>query len=117
MTRKIKAQLGSLESEIMKIIWVADTPVTVRMVLDELCKKHPCAYTTVMTVMNRLEKKGILKCQRKKGHNYYEAVVCREAFARSRSKSVLNQLVSDYGNTAVEECEKFLKHKKVKTNG
>ena|SRR5579864_230398 len=52
--------LTGQELEIMKVIWQLDS-ATVRQVYEELLKKRHIAYTTVMTLMNILEKKGHLK--------------------------------------------------------
>jgi predicted transcriptional regulator len=54
--------LGSLEAEVMRVLWRADRPLTVRDVAGALNADRvpPLAYTTVMTVMSRLARKGIL---------------------------------------------------------
>ena len=44
----------------MKVVWQLES-ATVRNVYEELLKKRHIAYTTVMTLMNILEKKGHLK--------------------------------------------------------
>ena len=44
----------------MKVVWRLET-ATVRQVYEELLKQRRIAYTSVMTVMNILEKKGHLK--------------------------------------------------------
>jgi predicted transcriptional regulator len=49
------------ELEMMKIIWRQDEPITVRAVYQELLKRRPIAYTTVMTGMKTLEQKGYLE--------------------------------------------------------
>jgi BlaI family transcriptional regulator, penicillinase repressor len=55
-----KAILTGQELEIMKVVWALDS-ATVRQVYEELLKHRHIAYTTVMTLMNILEKKGHLK--------------------------------------------------------
>ena len=52
--------LTGQELEIMKIVWRLET-ATVRQVYEELLKQRRIAYTSVMTIMNILEKKGHLK--------------------------------------------------------
>jgi predicted transcriptional regulator len=51
-----------LESEVMAAIWAARGALSVRQVLDAMNRQRaePLAYTTVMTVMNRLAVKGAL---------------------------------------------------------
>jgi BlaI family penicillinase repressor len=51
--------LTGQELEIMKIVWQFET-ATVRQVYEDLLKRRRIAYTTVMTLMNILEKKGHL---------------------------------------------------------
>jgi predicted transcriptional regulator len=53
-----------LETAVMEILWNADHGLTPGEVRSELVKARPVAYTTVLTAMSRLLKKGIL--QRKK---------------------------------------------------
>ena len=53
-------QLGELEAVIMDRLWDWGKPALVRDVLDDLRKDRPIAYTTVMTVMNILHRKGVL---------------------------------------------------------
>ncbi|MGC0251366.1 BlaI/MecI/CopY family transcriptional regulator [Pseudactinotalea sp. Z1748] len=56
--------MGELESAIMAQLWAADGPCTVREVHEALTPDRPLAYTTVMTVLDRLAKKGLLTQER-----------------------------------------------------
>ncbi len=49
------------ELEIMKVLWERDAAATVRDVYEVLREKRQTAYTTVMTMLNVLERKGHLK--------------------------------------------------------
>lgn len=53
-------KLGELEATVMEHLWQADRPRSVRDVLEELQQDRSIAYTTVMTVMERLYRKGVL---------------------------------------------------------
>jgi len=50
-------QPGELEREVMEVGWSAAAPVSVRDVLAALLGRRP-AYTTVMTVLDRLARKN-----------------------------------------------------------
>ena len=50
--------LGDLEVQVMRRTWARRGPVTVRDVLGDLQRDRNIAYTTVMTVMGNVEKKG-----------------------------------------------------------
>ena len=91
--------LGPLEAEVMRAIWRAKGPVSVRDVLDALNRdrRDALAYTTVMTVMSRLAEKEILR-RTPQGRAYvYEAAVPDAAAIAVRS------LVRDFGEAAVAQ--------------
>lgn len=50
--------LGDLELQVMEVLWRTDHAMAVREVLAELTRERDLAYTTVMTVLDRLSKKG-----------------------------------------------------------
>ncbi len=50
---------GELEHAVMGILWSRPDAVSVREVHDELAQQRDLAYTTVMTVLDRLAKKGL----------------------------------------------------------
>ena len=58
--RKPSPTLTPQQLEIMKVVWSRDH-ATVRDVYEDMLEERKIAYTTVMTMMNVLEKKGHLK--------------------------------------------------------
>lgn len=52
--------LGELEAVVMGRLWLWGRSCTVREVLEDLQRDRPVAYTTVMTVMDNLHRKGVL---------------------------------------------------------
>lgn len=82
-------RLGALEAEIMDVLWSAPGPMTVRNVLDSRTGPRPLAYTTVMTVMDRLFHKGALTRERD-GRSYrYQPAVSRSVFAARMMSDIL----------------------------
>jgi BlaI family penicillinase repressor len=61
--RRRSATLTPQELEVMKIVWQRGQ-ATVRDVYETLLERRKIAYTTVMTVMRVLERKGYLKSRR-----------------------------------------------------
>jgi predicted transcriptional regulator len=49
--------MGALENQVLSCLWEADRPLTPREVLDRL--DLDLAYTTVLTILTRLWKKGL----------------------------------------------------------
>ena len=54
------SKFGELEATVMDRLWRADAGRSVRELLEELQSERTIAYTTVMTVMERLFRKGML---------------------------------------------------------
>lgn len=86
---------GELEERIMTILWRWDTPATVREVHHELTRQNALAYTTVMTVMDRLWRKGVLRREpRGRAFEYspvqseaeYTAGLMHELLSRARNR-------------------------------
>jgi predicted transcriptional regulator len=59
-------EFGELESAIMDVMWDAERPYAVREVRERMTYARSVAYTTVMTVMDILHRKGVL-CRDKHG--------------------------------------------------
>lgn len=53
-------RLGALERAVMDAVWSRTGPATVRAICSDLADRS-LAYTTVMTVMERLSRKGMLR--------------------------------------------------------
>jgi predicted transcriptional regulator len=53
--------LGDLERAVMDHLWDSDEPQTVRQVHEALCEQRELAYTTVMTVLQRLARKSLVE--------------------------------------------------------
>jgi predicted transcriptional regulator len=79
--KKTSSGLAPLESEVMDVIWQAGSPVSVRLVLDALNGRRDAqlAYTTVMTVMNRLVAKNVLTRHGERRRYVYEATAADAA--------------------------------------
>lgn len=94
--------LGELEQEIMDVVW-QEHCATVRCVFERLAQQRPIAYTTVMTTMDRLSKKGILK-RSKTGKAYaYRSVQTESDLSLSTTKAMIDMLVRRYGDLAIAQ--------------
>ncbi len=81
--------LGELESAVMDVIWRSLVPVPVRDVIDELGSDRDPAYTTVMTVMDNLYRKGWLVRERHGRAYYYAATRSRMEAATDAVRDLL----------------------------
>ena len=73
--------LGELELEVMKTVW-GRSEVAVADVVEAL-RPRKLHYNTVMTVMNRLARKGFLRRQARGRAYAYQASVSREEVSRA----------------------------------
>ena len=88
---------GDLEAVIMDRVWDRDGPVTVRELLDELLKERDIAYTTVMSTMDNLHRKGWLG-RVKDGKAYrYTATASREEY----SARLMQEALADGGDAEI----------------
>ncbi|MDF0529102.1 BlaI/MecI/CopY family transcriptional regulator [Tsukamurella sp. 8F] len=72
------AALGDLERAVMDHLWASTEPQTVRQVHDALSRDRELAYTTVMTVLQRLAKKKLVTQLRTDRAHRYTATFGRE---------------------------------------
>jgi predicted transcriptional regulator len=96
--------LHELEAEVMAGVWDFDHgDVTVREIMDVLNRhaKSPRAYTTYMTIMRRLDDKGLLTRRREGKTDFYRAVHSRDEYADLRARAGVDELVEQYGEVAL----------------
>ena len=94
--------LHELETEVMEEVW-DQGECTVREVLEALnARSAPQrAYTTILTVMQRLHAKDLLQRERDGRRDVYVAALTREQYAQARAEAEVGALVSEYGDVAL----------------
>jgi len=115
-------KLSKLELQIMEVLW-NNGPTAIREIQESFGPKNRPAYTTVQTMVYRLEAKKALRRARKVGNAHvFEALITRDA-ARARlvdeflslfggrMQPVMAQLIEAGNLTAkdVADAEKLLK--------
>jgi predicted transcriptional regulator len=80
---------GDLEAAVMERLWSWGEPATVREVCDDLNRERRLAYTTVMTVMDNLHRKGVLSRESRGRAYVYTPVRSREEHAAELIAAVL----------------------------
>lgn len=75
----------------MDQLWSADEPQTVRQVHEALAERRELAYTTVMTVLQRLAKKNLVVQQRDDRAHRYAPVHTRDELVASLMVDALQQ--------------------------
>lgn len=80
---------GDLEADIMDTLWTRGQPATVRDVLEVLRQKREIAYTTVMTVMDILHRKGWLTRVKRGRAWLYDPASSREQYSAALMEQAL----------------------------
>jgi predicted transcriptional regulator len=115
-------KLSKLELQIMEVLW-NNGPTAIREIQESFGPKNRPAYTTVQTMVYRLEAKKALRRARKVGNAHvFESLITRDAararlvdeflsFFGGRMQPVMAQLIEAGNLTAkdVADAEKLLK--------
>ena len=91
----LRARLGTLEREVIEIVWKSDE-VTVRDVHTRLDGR--VAYTTVMTTLDRLFRKGLLGRTKRARAFVYSALASREELDDIVASDVVSGLLEGEGS-------------------
>lgn len=124
---KSKSDLSPLEWEIMDVIWNQNKKISVREVLELKYPDGEKAYTTVQTVMNKLEKKSFLVREKIGLVNFYEPVHKRIKAVQNETQrfvkrvyngsfiSLANHLISSesLSNNEIESLKNLIKQKEI----
>ena len=98
----LRKLLGDLEADIMQAVWArGDSAVTVREIHEDLAGSRVVAYTTVMTVMGNLAKKGLVAVERANKAHSYRATQTYEQFTGAAVGRIVEELLKDFSGPAL----------------
>jgi len=80
------------ELEMMKVVWGHEAAVTVRDVYEDMRKRRPIAYTTVMTTMKTLEQKGYLKANQQDRAYLYRPTRPKQQVVRAMVREFVDRV-------------------------
>lgn len=103
-TPSIEDVLGPLAAAIMRVVWEEgeSTVASVAATLGER-RSRPPAYTTVMTVMGRLNERQLLSRVKRGRQFVYRATDPEEATIERLGRRAIDDLVSRFGSTAYRQ--------------
>lgn len=130
-TGEIALELGPLEREVMELIWRRPEEAAEVSVRDiHLAFEGRLAYTTLMTTLDRLHKKGLLERRKERRAFFYSPRFSHDEFERGVARGVINMLlgrgsdgvepilaciidaVSDRDRALLDELERLIKEKR-----
>lgn len=106
----LRKLLGDLEASVMEVVWSQPdgATITVREVYEALLAKRKIAYTSVMTVMSNLTKKGVLAVEKSGTAYLYRAPLSQKAFTDRAIGAIVSELVADFSDPAFAHFTKAL---------
>lgn len=90
MAKGPRKPLGELESALLGALWDAQQKLSVRDVQERVARD--AAYTTVMTVLDRLHDKGLVAREKDGKAFCYWPVLTREAYLGEQAARMLTEL-------------------------
>ncbi len=88
-------ELGSLEREVMNVVW-SRPEVSVRDVYEHIDRR--LAYTTIMTTLDRLHRKGVLARDQQGRAFLYRTRITREQIALNGLQRALARVTDSFRN-------------------
>jgi predicted transcriptional regulator len=92
--------LGDLEARVMQVVWRIGRPVPARSVFEHVAREHAVTIHTVITVLNKLVEKGLLKREKRDDLLHYEARMSEDELLSHASRRVVEGILS-LGHEAV----------------
>lgn len=94
--------LHELESKVMDHLWTLEEG-SVRQVLEAVNAgaAKELAYTTIMTILQRLDRKQVVMRRREGKTDFYSPRWSREAYRDARARADVAALVDQYGDEAL----------------
>ncbi|WP_141621182.1 BlaI/MecI/CopY family transcriptional regulator [Myxococcus sp. AB036A] len=92
--------LGTLESAVMKVVW-SQSPITAREVCDRMTGREERAYTTIMTTMDRLHRKGLLEREKDGLAWRYTPALSQPEFEKALADALAADILQSHGETAL----------------
>lgn len=96
---------GPLEIKVLEAIWLRDTPSSVH---DIQATMPGVAYTTIMTTMDRLFRKGVLGREKRGRAFIYSAVASREEQVAKIVASTFEVILPSEGHAAAPILSEFV---------
>lgn len=84
----IEALLGELELTVMEALWTTG-PAPGRLIYEQVRKNKKVAYTTVLTVLDRLAKKGLVRKNQQSNPALFSPSISKQEFQARTSRQLM----------------------------
>lgn len=95
-----KSPLSELEQEVMDVLWELKKG-QVRDILTVVSQKRPLAYTTVATILSRLDEKGYLNKHQVNNAFVFLPKITKKQYTKSVAKTFISKFFASFGPVAI----------------
>ncbi|MGI9189455.1 MAG: BlaI/MecI/CopY family transcriptional regulator [Longimicrobiaceae bacterium] len=92
--------LGDLEARVLREVWAIGEPASARAIHERVVREHEVALLTVVTVLNKLVAKKVLRRRKRDGLLHYSPLLDEEEFRARVSRRMMEGILS-FGPDAV----------------
>lgn len=85
-----KATVSDAELEILEVLWSAEEPLNAAQIRSLLSRNKSWERTTILTLVQRLLKKGVIR-QEKREVYYYQPCIRREEYVREETRNFVDK--------------------------
>lgn len=86
--------LGDLEARVMDVVWRLGRPASARTIHELVLAEHDVASLTVITVLNKLVDKGLLRRAKQDDLYHYWPTLAREEFMARASRRAVEGILA-----------------------
>ncbi len=110
MARPKSSEPTKHELEILKLLW-EESPLSVADILDRFPKKPKPAYSSILTIVRLMDKKGYVKHEKKGKAYYYSPVLKEKKYSRIEIKKLADTM---FGGSQYDLAVNIIKQEKLK---
>lgn len=116
-------RLPDSELDIMLVLWNSHPDMTRSEIQDRIKNKKDLAPTTILSLLSRLEKKGVVSVKKDGNKNLYNPLITQEEYQIHESGSVIEKLYNNsikdfvvslysgkkFNSSEIEDLKRYLK--------
>lgn len=99
--------ISELEQQVMDVVW-QHPGSSVRDIMNRLKDRKELAYTTVMTLLQRLFEKGLLNRHEEGKAFVYSPKMTKSSYCKSLAGNFLKQLIGSFGDVGIASFAKSI---------
>lgn len=103
----IARELGSAQADLLDILWQRES-ATVPELVEAVNEKRRVAYTTILTLVQRLHARGLLEREAEGRGFRYRPTRTREELLADWSDELIDRLLGDFGDVAIARLDERL---------